>query len=345
MDIAGENVNRRSIAVTEPVSSQDPPLCGDRLRSIRRFAFLTLDEFTTIAFSSAIEVLRMANRLSGHQCYSWSIITVHGEPVASSNGLVPRQAANYENSGDPEVVFVCGGSNISKQVDQHVIALLRRMARDSIILGGLCTGTYALVKAGLLDGYQCTIHWENIASLREIYPRVHFREELFVIDRDRITCAGGIAPIDMMLALVRAHYGNALVAEISDQLVLDRVRDTRDLQRIPLAARFVSTHRALANVAALMEANVEEPLSAGTLAQSTGLSLRQLQRMFRESLGMTPTEYYMRLRLRRGRELLLQSQMSITQIAALCGFHSMSHFSKAYCALFGCTPRKERQKS
>lgn len=327
-----------------PQDRRDRQQPNNRLKSIRRFGFLTLDEFTSIAVSSAIEVLRLANHLSGCRCYSWSVITVHGEPVASSNGFLQQETASYANSGAPEVVFVCGGANVSKHVDHQIIALLRQMARDGVILGGLGTGTYALAKAGLLDGYQCTIHWENIASLREERRRVHFVEELFVIDRDRITCAGGIAPIDMMLALVRTRFGNALVAEISDHLVLDRVRDSRDLQRIPLAARFGLNHRVLAKVVALMEANVEEPLSVRFLAQSVCLSLRQLQRVFHESLDMTLTEYYTRLRVRRGRELLIQSQMSITQIAAACGFNSNSHFSKVYRGLYGKTPRKERQR-
>jgi transcriptional regulator GlxA family with amidase domain len=307
--------------------------------------FLTLDEFSMIAFSSAIEVLRMANYLVGKPCYSWSVITLDGQPVASSNGLAPLQTTTYAKSDRLDMVFVCGGTNITKYVDDRVITLLRRIARDGVVLGGLCTGTYALVKSGLLDGYRCTIHWENMASLSEMHRRVNFLEELFVIDRDRITCTGGIAPIDMMLALVRSRFGKALVAEISDQFILDRVRDCSDRQHIPLAARLGFNHRALVEIASLMEANFEEPLSAVELAKLAGLSLRQVQRMFHESLDTTPTKYYLRLRLRRARELLLQSQMSITQIAVSCGFQSTCHFSKSYRALYARTPRSERQQS
>jgi len=307
--------------------------------------FLTVNEFTMMAFSSAVEVLRMANYLTGRSCYSWSILTVDGQPVASSSGFSPSQATTYAKSPRFDMVFVCGGTNITQYVDDRVVALLRRMARDGVVLGGLCTGTYALVKSGLLDGYRCTIHWENMASLREMHRSINFLEELFVIDRDRITCTGGIAPIDMMLALVKSRFGKSLVMEISDQFILERIRDCSDRQHIPLAARLGFNNRALVEIASIMEANFEDPLSAVELAKLAGLSLRQVQRMFQESLDTTPTKYYLRLRLRRARELLLQSQMSITQIAVSCGFQSTCHFSKSYRALYGRTPRSERQRS
>jgi transcriptional regulator GlxA family with amidase domain len=313
-----------------------------KLSTIRRIGFLTLGEFTMIAFSSAVEVLRMANQLSGQPHYSWTVITVDGRPVPSSNGLALGKTVTYDAADDLDMVLVCGGTNVAKFVDDKVVSLLRQMARDGVVLGGLCTGTYALVKSGLLDGYKCTIHWENMAGLRETHSRVKFQEELFVIDRDRMTCTGGIAPIDMMLALVRSSFGKTLVAEISDQFILERVRDGYDRQHIPIAARLGFNHGALVDIAALMEANFEEPLTAVELAKLAKLSLRQVQRMFQEALDTTPTKYYLRLRLRRARELLLQSQMSITQISVSCGFQSTCHFSKSYRALYGRTPRSER---
>lgn len=314
-----------------------------KLSTIRKIGFLTLDEFTMIALTSAIEVLRMANRLSGQPHYSWTILTVDGRSVPSSNGLAFGSATTYEDAEELDMVLVCGGTNVTKFVDDKVVNLLRRIARDGVVLGGLCTGTYALVKSGLLDGYNCTIHWENMAGLREFHSLANFQEELFVIDRDRMTCTGGIAPIDMMLTLVRCSFGKTLVAEISNQFILERVRDGYDRQHIPLAARLGFNHGALVDIAALMEANFEEPLTAVELAKLAGLSLRQVQRMFQVSLDTTPTKYYLQLRLRRARELLLQSQMSITQIAVSCGFQSTCHFSKSYRALYGRTPRSERQ--
>lgn len=312
--------------------------------SICKVGFLTLNEFTMIAFSSAIEVMRMANHLSGEKYYSWKVLTMSGSPVASSSGLAPVQVSSYNLADRLDIVFVCGGTNIAKFVDDKVISLLRKMTHDGVMLGGLCTGTYALVQSGLMDGYSCTIHWENMAGLRESFRRVNFLEELFVIDRDRITCTGGIAPIDMMLSLVRARFGKTLVAEISSQFILDRVRDSDDRQYIPLAARLGSGQQTLRKVAELMETNFEEPLTAVELAQLAGLSLRQIQRMFHETLGTTPTKYYLRLRLQRARALLTQSSMSVTQIAVACGFQSACHFSKSYRSLYGRSPRSERRQ-
>ncbi len=308
-----------------------------------RIGFLTLNEYTMIAFTSAVEVLRMANHLSGSSHYAWTVISADGKPVPSSSGLMLAETTTIEKAGPLDILFVCGGTNVGKFVDDKVVTLLRRAARTGVTLGGLCTGTFALVRSGLLDGYNCTIHWENMASLKESNRRVTFLDELFVIDRDRITCTGGIAPVDMLLTLVRKQFGNTLVAEISNQFILERVRDSHDRQHIPLAARLGFNHRPLVELAALMEENLEDPLTAVELAKSAGLSLRQVQRMFHETLGTTPTKYYLRLRLRRARELLLQTQMSITQIAVSCGFQSTCHFSKSYRALYGKTPRSERQ--
>jgi AraC family transcriptional regulator, glycine betaine-responsive activator len=312
--------------------------------SICKVGFLTLNEFTLIAFSSAIEVLRMANHLSGQDQYAWKVLSLDGAPVASSSGLAALQSCTYEQAGPLDIVFVCGGTNVTKFAGDRVTALLRKIAHDGVMLGGLCTGTYALVSSGLLDGYDCTIHWENMAGLRENNRRVTFLEEIFVIDRDRITCTGGIAPVDMMLSLVKARFGKTLVAEISSQFILERVRDSDDRQYIPLAARMGAGQQTLRKVAELMEANFEEPLTAVELAQLAGLSLRQIQRMFHETLGTTPTKYYLRLRLQRARALLVQSDMSITQIAVACGFQSACHFSKSYRAMYSRSPRSERQQ-
>lgn len=314
------------------------------LAAITHVGFLTLQEYSAIAFSSAVEVLRMANHLKGQHVYEWTVLSPTGKPVAASNGLALADAKVPAKGPRPDIVFVCGGINVDRYVDDRVIAMLRKFARDGVKLGGLCTGTYALVRSGLMDGYECTIHWENIASLKETFRDVSFQEELFVVDRDRITCTGGIAPIDMMLALVKARFGRTLVAEISSQFILERVRDSDDRQYIPIAARLGSGRDTLSKVAELMEANFEEPLTAVEIARLSGLSLRQIQRLFHETLGTTPTRYYLRLRLQRARALLVQSGLSITEIAVACGFQSSGHFSKSYRSVYGRAPRSERQQ-
>ena len=314
------------------------------MSQVKHVAFLTLRNFSLIAFSNAIEILRMANYLLGEEVYQWSVITVDGQPAEASNGLAFTKTTKLDFANAPEMLLVCGGINVQKTVNPEVIKLLTLAGKHGMWVGGLCTGSYALAKAGLLDGYKCTIHWENMASLCEQFPSIHFMEELFVIDRNRCTCAGGTAPLDLMLAFVSARFGKHLVAEISDQFMVVRARDSKDQQHIPVAARVGYSHKALVEVSALMEANIEEPLSLDELARLADLSQRHLQRMFRHTLNMTPMHYYLNLRLRRARALLLQTEMSVMSVTVACGFQSSCHFSKSYRTLFGYSPSMERNQ-
>lgn len=314
------------------------------MSQVQRVGFLTLNNFSLIAFSNAVEVLRMANYLSGKEIYQWFVITPDGEPVKASNGLAFSQSTTLDVAGIPDVLLVCGGVNVQNATTPSVVRILRLLDKQGIWLGAICTGSYALAKAGLLDGYRCTIHWENMASLCEEFPNISFLQELFVIDNNRCTCAGGIAPLDLMLTFISARFGKKLVAEISDQFMVERARDGKDKQHIPVAARVGSSHKALVEVSALMESNIEEPLSLDELARLAGLSQRHLQRMFRQALSMTPMNYYLNLRLKRARTLLLQTEMSIMSITVACGFQSSCHFSKSYRGLFGYSPSIERRQ-
>ena len=314
------------------------------MSQIRHVGFLTLNNFSMIAFSNALEILRMANYLLGEQIYRWSVFSVDGKPVEASNGLSVSNTTQLNYTNMPDVLLVCGGVDIQHAVTPDVIKLLAQASKHNMWLGGLCTGSYALAKAGLLDGYKCTIHWENMASLCEQFSSISFMEELFVIDRNRCTCAGGTAPLDLMLAFVAAQFGKNLVAEISDQFMVVRARDSKDQQHIPVAARVGYSHKALVEVSALMEANIEEPLSLDELARLASLSQRHLQRMFKHTLNMTPMHYYLNLRLRRARALLLQTEMSVMSVTVACGFQSSCHFSKSYRTLFGYSPSMERNQ-
>ena len=314
------------------------------MSQIRHVGFLTLTNFSMIAFANALEILRMANYLLGEQIYQWSVFSVDGKPVEASNGLSVNKTMQLNYANMPDVLLVCGGVDIQRAVTPDVIKLLTQASKHNMWLGGLCTGSYALAKAGLLDGYKCTIHWENMASLCEQFSSISFMEELFVIDRNRCTCAGGTAPLDLMLAFVAAQFGKNLVAEISDQFMVVRARDSKDQQHIPVAARVGYSHKALVEVSALMEANIEEPLSLDELARLASLSQRHLQRMFKHTLNMTPMHYYLNLRLRRARALLLQTEMSVMSVTVACGFQSSCHFSKSYRTLFGYSPSMERNQ-
>ncbi len=310
-----------------------------------RFVFLTLQNYSLIALSTAVDALRMANRVTGQEVYEWTLASLDGAPVAASCGLTLSPSVALEQIGPANIVFVCGGINVERAVGPDLLAALRRLAQRRVALGSLCTGGYALAKAGLLDKYKAVIHWENLSALREEFPRVSFSEQLFVIDRDRYTCSGGVAPLDLMLNIIKNDLGPDIAPMISEQFILDRIRNEHDRQHVPLQARVGLFHENLIEAAALMQANIEEPLSLDEIAHLVGVSRRQIERLFKRYVGQVPTRYYLDMRLRRARELLLQTSMSVMEIAVACGFQSPPHFSKCYRSLFGQSPSAERQSS
>jgi transcriptional regulator GlxA family with amidase domain len=308
------------------------------------FSFLTLPNFSMIAFASAVEVLRMTNYVSRATHYRWSVVSADGVPVRASNGVTLTPTRTLEEAGVPDVLIVCGGTEIRSAVDARVMALLADVAARGVRLGAICTGAYALMSAGLLDDYRCTVHWEDMSALHAEFARVKFTDELFVIDRNRLTCTGGTAPLDLMLHLVGERLGRDLAAQVSAQFILERIRGASDHQSIPVDARIGFSRAELIEVVRLMEANIEEPLSLEELARLVRLSQRHLQRMFKVYLGVSPTHHYLSLRLRRARDLLRSTDTSIAHVTAMCGFQSPCHFSKAYRAQFGYAPSRERRQ-
>jgi transcriptional regulator GlxA family with amidase domain len=322
--------------VMQPDAAQSKPT---------HFGFLTLPNFSMIAFTSAVEVLRMTNYVSRAAHYRWSVVSADGVPVRASNGVTVTPTRTIEEVGVPDVLIVCGGTQIRSAVDTRVKALLADLGERGVSLGALCTGAYALMSAGLLDDYRCTVHWEDMSALHAEFPRVKFTDELFVIDRDRLTCTGGTAPLDLMLHLVGDRLGRNLAAQVSAQFILERIRSASDHQPIPVDARIGFSRAELIEVVRLMEANIEEPLSLEELARLVRLSQRHLQRMFKVYLDVSPTHYYLSLRLRRARDLLRTTDASIARVTAVCGFQSPCHFSKAYRAQFGYAPSRERRQA
>ena len=308
-----------------------------------RFAFLTLPNYSLIAVTNALEVLRMANRVAGRDIYEWSIASLDGRPVPASSGLELTPTVALDKIGKVEILFVCGGIDVREAVSNPLLAALRRLGERRVGLGALCTGGYALARAGLLDNYRATIHWENLPALREEFPRVQLNDQVFSIDRDRFTASGGTAPLDLMLNLIQLKHGLRISQQVSEQFVLERVRSDRDRQYVPLRAQVGSSHGNMIRVAQLMEENIEKPLSLERIAHSTGLSRRQIERLFRRHLDCVPKRFYLEMRLRRARELLLQTAMPIMDVTTSCGFKSPPHFSRCYRAQFGYPPSEERR--
>jgi transcriptional regulator GlxA family with amidase domain len=311
---------------------------------VRRIGFLLVTNFSLIAFSSAFDALRMANRMREQKIYEWQVLTYDGQPISSSSGLTITPDGDITCATGLDILFVCAGDKVHLTADKPLLFWLRKLAQKKVALGAMCTGSYLLARAGLLDGYRCTIHWENMASMREEFPNAIVSQELFEIDRERYTCSGGTAPLDMMLNIISRHHGAQLAVAISEEFICERIRGRHDRQRVPLRLHLGTSQPKLMEAVALMEANLEEPMSLDELAQHVRLSRRQLERLFQKHLSCVPTRYYLDLRLAKARQLLLQTSMSIVDVAFASGFVSAPHFSKCYRDFYGIPPRDERRQ-
>ncbi|RJF88964.1 GlxA family transcriptional regulator [Oleomonas cavernae] len=313
------------------------------LARLDRIGFLTLPDYSQIAVASAIEACRMANYVAGHESYTWKAVSLDGNPVAASNGFSLAPTMSLEAAGQLNCLFVCGGVRVREAVDRRVTDALRRLARQGVALGSLCTGTFALAEAGLLDNYRCAVHWENLDAVREEFPEIDICDDLFVIDRDRLTCTGGVAPLDLMLALIEQRLGRGVASKVSKQFIQERIRAASERQRPNPWGEYPDKIIGLAHQ--LMQTTIEVPVTIPYIARAMGISRRQLERVFKRHTGKSPAEYYLDLRLTKARELLRLTNMPITDIGIACGFQSSAHFSTAFKSQYGRPPRAERGAS
>ena len=308
----------------------------------RRFVFVLLNDFTLLCFSAALESLRIANRLAGKDLYSWTVIGEGGDTEHCSAGTAFKLDDDLCELHRDDMVMLCGGMNIQHATTKKLLNWLRREGRRGLTVGGLCTASYTMAKAGMLDGKRATIHWENQDSFLEEFDEVELTKSIFVVDGNRLTTAGGTSSIDLMLKLVADHHGEELANAVADQLIYSSIRTDQDTQRLSVPTRIGVRHPKLSAVIQMMENNIEEPISPSILAKDVGMSTRQLERLFRRYLNRSPKRYYMELRLQKARNLLMQTDMTVINVALACGFASPSHFSKCYRGQYEITPYRER---
>lgn len=307
------------------------------------YYFLLLPGFSAIGFISAVEPLRVANRFRG-ELYRWHVLSLDGGPVLASNGMSVNADAALEALGPGATLLVVAGFEPLKAVTPGLQQWLRRLDHNGVALGGIDTGAFVLAKAGLLDGYRATLHWEALDAFKETFPQLEVTQELFEIDRRRITSAGGTASIDLMLDLIAQAHGSALAIEVSEQFVVGRIRPRKDHQRMQIASRYGVSNKKLVQVIGEMEQHTEPPLSTLALAEGINVTRRQLERLFKLHLNDTPSAFYLRLRLEKARQLLRQTGMSVLEVSLACGFESASYFTRSYRARFGRCPREERRR-
>ena len=306
------------------------------------FVFFLADMFSMMPFAAALEPLRQANRMSRQTLYSWRLVSENGQPVTASNGITIEVDSALDDIPREASIAICTGFGLEQAASRAVMTWLRKQARRGVGVGALCTGSYVLAKAGLLDGKRCTIHWENHASFMEEFPEVELSNLLYCLDDGIFSCAGGTSAADMMLHIITDEHGHDLGSLVADTMVHTPLRSDTDEQRLSVPARIGVRHPKLVSIIQTMERSTEEPVSPSELAKSVNMSTRQLERLFRRYLNRSPKRYYMELRLEKARNLLLQTDMSVINVALACGFTSPSHFSKCYRAHFNRTPYRER---
>ena len=312
------------------------------VKSPRRFVFVLIENFTLLSFSSALDALRIANRMSGKKLYDWTFIGENEEFVSCSAGTRFKLDNSLVELHRDDTILLCGGTAIQESTTKKLIGWLRREARRGLIIGGLCTAAYPMAKAGLLDDKKATIHWENQDSFAEEFLEVELTKTVFVCDGNRYTTAGGTSSIDLLLKIIADEHGEELANAVADQMIYSSIRTDQDTQRLSVPTRIGVRHPKLSKVIQMMEINIEEPISPSILAKDVGMSTRQLERLFRRYLDRSPKRYYMELRLQKARNLLMQTDMSVINVALACGFASPSHFSKCYRAHYHTTPYRER---
>ena len=316
---------------------------GDKAKELpQTVALILIPEFTMMPVTSVIEPLRLANRLSEKTLYRWTIHSLDGQPVAASNNILTMANGDLETISPDATVVVCAGLSVQQHTDKRLLSWLRKTARRGAVIGAVCTGAHILAEAGLLDGYRCTIHWENLPGFSEAFPEINATGGLFEIDEDRFTSAGGTTAIDMMLTMIASQHGPDLASAVAEGILHSPIRHHSENQRMSLPARIGARHPKLVSIIEKMEDNLEDPLSPSFLAKQADLSTRQLERLFRRYLDRSPKRYYLELRLKKARSLLLQTDLSVINVALACGFSSPSHFSKCYRAFYGRTPYRER---
>ncbi|MDB6082537.1 MAG: hypothetical protein JWN43_418 [Gammaproteobacteria bacterium] len=313
---------------------------------MRKVAFLVLPEFSNLGLAAATEPLFVANWLSQRSLFEWKVISVDGRPVRASNGRIVEVDGDLTAAESCKTVFVLASFDPHRSArERPAIRWLKRIARFGVEIGGIENGSLIMAEAGLLNGHQAAVHWDNSMGFQEHYPKTQAVSQLFVRSRDRITCAGAAATLDMMVAWIEWHGDAELAGEVALHLLLGRPRSAETPQRLTAQSAPASSDTVVSSARSLMSQHIDEPLSCAEVARRVGLSLRQIERRFQDELRCSVLQQYRQIRMAKAHQLLQQTDLSVTQVAFSCGFASPEYFCRLYRSLFGCSPSRDRRQS
>lgn len=310
----------------------------------RDYYFALLQQLTMLALSSAIEPLRVANQVAQKELYRWYTLAPGGDPVKCSNNMVITPDDDLISVPRQARVFVCGGTEPMQMINPKITNWLSRQARFGVPVGAICTGAFSLAKAGLLDGRKFTVHWENQPAFSECFPDLAPSANLFEIDGDLMTAAGGSAAADMMLGVIEADYGRDFAVIVSDMCLHGRSNATATLQKSAYSAALGTRNHNLITAIQFMRTNTEDPLTLDEIAEALHISRRQLERTFKTHLGTTPKQYYNNLRVERAYALLSETEMTVLHVAIATGFSSAASLSRRFRSRYGMVPGAFRKQ-
>ncbi len=311
----------------------------------RVFTFLLLPGYSMMTLAAAVEPLRSLNRLTGEEHYVWKIASLNGGLLAASNNIpVPTEPIQTALVG-ADYVIACGGLRVPGPEERAYDMYLMRAMRQESVIGAISTASHLLARAGLLDGYRCTVHWESRAAFEEEFPHIKCSDRLFEIDGKRLTCSGGTAAMDLMLFLIAQQHGYRLAQDVANQFQHEYIRGEEDSQRGGRHETLGQLPTNLRSAIEIMLVNLEDPLPLSVIAEQVGVTPRQIERLFLRYVRMKPSHYYMKLRVERARDLLIYSDLRVIDAAIATGFKSSSHLSTWYRRLYGVRPSDIRDRS
>jgi transcriptional regulator GlxA family with amidase domain len=316
----------------------------DRHPTPRRLGFVLIPGFSLLTLSSAMDAFRLANERSQVPIFSYKTVSIRGKSVASNDGITITVDADISNCEELDIIFIISSLNVVEFHDRDLVQWLRSNARSGVMIAPLGSATVLAARAGILDGYRCSTHWQLYDQFLERFPKVDLTRDLYCIDRRRLTCAGGLSALDLGLTIVSQMVEGDVASEVAEIAVLTRIRSPADSQRMAVPWRYGVHDKRIEHSIILMERNIENPLPLQEIATSVGLSVRQLERLFRKSMQRSPLSIYRQIRLKHSRELLIHSAERITTIAVRCGFADSAHFGRQFKAHFGETPAEVRAR-
>ncbi|MEM7214417.1 MAG: GlxA family transcriptional regulator [Pseudomonadota bacterium] len=303
---------------------------------------LVLPESSMMCVASVLEPLRAANRVAGKPLYEWNLTSVSGVNVPLTCDVPLEIDGAFDERQHGDLLIVIGGFNQSRHVTTAALAVIRKAASGFRAIAGIEAGSWIIARAGLLDGYTATTHWEDFEAFMDSFPEIDVRLDRYVVDRNRMTCGGASPAFDMFLDMIRQRNGPAIAMEVASVFIYDEAHSQFDAQPLVSLGRVARKERRLEQAVRLMEKSIEQPLPVAAIARRVGVSSNTLEAIFKRHVGMTPGRFYLNLRLKAANRMVLDTDLSLREIAVRSGFNSLSAFSRAYAKGFDKTAQQMR---